>query len=304
MAAAYDRHVVPVKRLRSPMRVGLLRGPSMTFKPFARVGLAADGGVFVIPVGLDGQPWVYGNFTEEESRDDTWVLTSERPKLHYHRSGIVAASLTGKELVRRSASLRPLAELLRKPFMTISVVRPWQLPSRDAGMTKGDVASMERTWPQFVSVELSILEAADDADPASLEEIAPVGAVSDDPASFLVDLRAYGHRALILATFSSSYQEWTRFPEPGISVVAFSEGARGQRECFGLWSRSLAFPVIGGVQAKAVPSSGGSADPPSEAPRIRTMEETWAAHANESPGWLRSLAWDEDSSFYDPDRTT
>lgn len=282
------------------MRVGLLRGPSMAYKPFARIGLASDGGVFIVPLGVESHPWIYGNFSEQESRDDTWVLTSEQPKLHYHRSGFVAASLTGKELLRRSAHFTPLAGMVRAQILNITVVRPWQLPTRNGGLTKGDVVSMERTWPQVCSIEVSILDASADVDLAPFEEIAPIGGVSTDPASFLVDLRAYGHRALLLGTFSSSYQEWTRSPEPGISIVALSQGARGHRDCFGLWSRSLAFPVLGGPPEAALPPDGWLGDPPGGNLRRRTYEDVWATHASESPGWARSLAWDEGSQFFDP----
>ena len=52
------RHMETVPKLKRPFQLGILRGPSQTFRPIARIGLSADGGIMVIPVKVQEHCWV------------------------------------------------------------------------------------------------------------------------------------------------------------------------------------------------------------------------------------------------------
>ena len=66
-------------------------------------------------------------------------------------------TLSGKEIIRRTSKLTPLADIKRGTIITIAAARPWELQTARTGIQKGDVATLEPTRPQLLVVDLSIL---------------------------------------------------------------------------------------------------------------------------------------------------
>lgn len=295
------RFMETVPKLKRPFRLGIIRGPSQTFKPIARIGLSADGGIMVMPVKVQEHGWVYGPLGKDpDPGTKELVLTSERPKLHYHRSGIVGITLSGKEIIRRTSKLTPLADIKRGTIITIAAARPWELQTAPGGIQKGDVATLKPTWPQLVVVDLSILALPSDVEStAYMTDFTPVGVIGDEPARFVVDLSAHGHRAILSGHFSSSYETWPQ-PQPGISVLALSQDAPGHRTAHGLWSRSLRAPILA-RNLDGSPLNVGSIDRPAVNPvRQKTFDEAWERieQLGEPSGWIRALVEDPNSIFY------
>lgn len=295
------RHMETVPKLKRPFQLGILRGPSQTFKPIARIGLSADGGIMVMPVKVQEHGWVYGPLGEApDLGTKELVLTSERPKLHYHRSGIVGITLSGKEIIRRTSKLTPLADIKRGTIITIAAARPWELQTARTGIQKGDVATLEPTWPQLLVVDLSILALPGDVEStAYMADFTPVGVLGDDPARFVVDMIAHGHRAILSGQFSSSYETWPQ-PLPGVSVLALSQDTPGHRRAHGLWSRSLRAPILAS-NLGATPLDVSSINRPSVNPvRQKTFDEAWKRIEllGEPSGWMRELANEPNSIFH------
>jgi hypothetical protein len=91
--------VSQVRRLSKPFRVGVFRGSTQAFKPVATIGLVADGGLWVAPAPVRDFSWTYGPVRPTGSPEPPdHVEITQRPKLHYHQSGIVSVSLTGTAL--------------------------------------------------------------------------------------------------------------------------------------------------------------------------------------------------------------
>lgn len=277
-----------VPKLKRPFQLGIMRGPSKTFKPIARIGLSADGGIMVMPVKVQDHGWVYGPLGENpDLGTKEHVLTSERPKLHYHRSGIVSITLSGKDIIRCTSKLTPLPDVKRGTVITIAAARPWELPTAPNGIRRGDVATFVPTWPQLLVVDLSVLAIPSDVDSkAYMADFTPVGVLGDDPARFVVDMSAHGHRALLSGQFSSSDETWSD-PLPGISVLALSQDAPGHRTAHGLWSRSLRAPILA-RNLNGSPLNMSSIDRPAANPvGQKTFEELWEQIKRSSKGQSR-----------------
>lgn len=252
------------ERLKKSVRLGVLRSSGSlgsVFKPVASIGLAKDGGIFVAPVRVLDDSWSYGVVRREPPQAGDVVLTEQRPKLHYHRSGIVSATLTGTELERRSLRLPPLHEVTGAQVLSITAVRPWQLDNA-SGDRKGDVFNVVRSWPQSIAFSLSVVITSGVAElPHALPDLAPLGLVPGDPSAFTVSLEGYGLTALLVGR---SGTEYTQNPglHPGISVTALrwnGDGPEAIADMFSLWSAALPNPHILYEHRVELPRPDGSA---------------------------------------------
>lgn len=236
-------------RLKRSFRLGVLRSSGSrgsVFKPVASIGLARDGGVFVAPVPVLDHAWNYGVIRCDDLCPGEIERTPERPKLHYHRSGIASATLTGSHLEPRSLRLAPLNEVTGAQVLSITCVRPWQLDSTSSDR-KGDVFNVVRSWPQSVGFSLSVVVTSDDA-PAlgTVPAFAPLGLVPGDPSVFTVSLLGYGLRALLVGRSATGYTD-DPGRHPGISVAAMHWDGRSVEpgeEMFALWTASLPIPHV------------------------------------------------------------
>lgn len=234
-------------RLRKAIRFGVLRASGhegTEFKPVATVGIAKDGGVFVAPAAI-GTDWTYGPVGTDGLDPRDLVTTSERPKLHYHRSGIASATLTGADIRRSSGRLAPLAEVDRGQVLSIVTVLPAALASVESDR-KGDVMAVVDDWPVAVGFSLSVVVAPDDArHPLLLPGLSPMGLDAMDSSRFLVSLGGYGLQALLIGTLVVA-DGGDVGPHPGTSVTAveWTPDRTSIKNAFGLWTAALGQPVV------------------------------------------------------------
>lgn len=259
----YDLGMPGAERLKKSIRLGALRSSGSlgsVFKPVASIGLSKDGGIFVAPAPVLNDSWNYGVIGHDRPRTNEVVLTAHRPKLHYHRSGIVSATLTGTELEHRSLRLPPLEDVTGAQVLSITSVRPWQLASA-LGDRKGDVCNVVRSWPQSIAFSLSVVITSQDAaSPRALQGLAPLGLVPGDPSAFTVSLRGYGLEALLIGRSGTDYTQ-TPGRRPGVSVTALrwsGESADSIPNMFSLWSSALPNPHIIYEDRVDLPRSDGS----------------------------------------------
>ena len=235
--------------LKKPFRIGLMRGTS--FKPIATIGIARDAGIFVAPAAVGEQGWKYGVTREGEAallEPMNHVSTPDRPKLHYHRSGVASVTLTGVELERRTLRLPPVDTVARGQILSIVAIRPWTLATAPSSSRKGDLILFEPKWPQEVAIGLSLLH-FDDAVPLPPGEMAglgPVGLLPGDDSRFRVDLSHYIPGMVLVGSTKVSHRP-SRHLEPSITVAALPWGPDRRESPNGvlaLWSESLRNPNV------------------------------------------------------------
>ncbi len=243
-------------------RNGLMRRtPSgVVYKPAFLVGLSKDGGVFASPYQRSGA-WHYGVINKDVPVGETRAETWHRPKIHYHRSGWVYATLSGQDLEQRSLQLPPLFSLRSSQIFSVMSLRTWELPSRhDFGIRAGDGATAVRRWPDIATWNVFLLEASDDERrPLLLPEMQSMGLLAtEDYTHGIVSLSAYGRQAVLLITVSI-YDSWSALTQPDgwnkpdlprsggttIAALPWHPGRpTSDDDGFGLWSASLRNPLV------------------------------------------------------------
>lgn len=144
------------KQLKRAFRFGVLHLPSKTFVPIGTVGLAKDGGIFIAPVDVIGDNWTHGPISAGlvVAEQSDLLTTSSRPKLHYHRSGAVRATLAGRNLPARTSFFRPIAERGLGTVVGITATHPRALEAREP--RRGDVFTIEGSWPDAVKLTFAL----------------------------------------------------------------------------------------------------------------------------------------------------
>jgi hypothetical protein len=235
-------------RLRRAFRFGILHGPSGSFIPLVTIGLAKDGGLFAAPVEIPGISWSHGPMRTYGSllNQPNISTNDERPKLHYHRSGIVRASLTGTQIETATSQFTPLHERGVNTFLCVTVVRPGELPTKE--FRRGDVSTVEGRWPAVSRLSFSIIPPSSRTTSiAEVGELAPMGLVSETPSQFVVALSGYGHELMVLGQITSG-DEMPPGEGTAITVVAYPEPREGETgmpmAAHALWSEA-ANPLLG-----------------------------------------------------------
>lgn len=252
-----DMDPVPPKKT---FRIGLVRGEQ--YKPIATIGISSDAGIFVVPVAVGDQGWRYGIARSGEAvlvSPSDHVTISERPKLHYHRSGIASVTLAGAELERRRLHLSPIENVSRGQVLSIVAIRPWALKSA-LGRRKGDLSVIEAKWPQEVAFSLSLLrfEGRVPPPPSEMDSLAPVGLIPGDDSRFTVDV-SYFIPGMVLVGGTKVSHKPTFHLEPSITIAALPwdpERLESPTGVMGLWSESLRNPVVHQERDSGVLSTG------------------------------------------------
>lgn len=229
--------------------LGLMRrvGSRFEFKSAAVIGLSPDGGVFIAP--MQSGPWRYGPLEGDLSALPTSAETPLRPKLHYHRSGRVYATLAGQELERKSLQLTQLPRLRYAQIFSLHCVRTWELPTRAKSLKLGDQFTAVKRWPDVAVWTVFVLRASQRArDQLLIPGVPSVGMLAgDDYTHGIVSLSAYGREAILLITVRTP-DGWDRLPRVGGTTVAalpWHPGDPTARDTsFGLWSSHLRNPII------------------------------------------------------------
>jgi hypothetical protein len=156
--------------------------------------------------------WRYGRITNGASpAPGEQIDVAERPKLHYHRSGIVRVTLTGSDLTYRAVRHGSIPLHVRAQLISVITVRPWGLATAD-GDRKGDVWAIEPKWPQRIAFSFSIV-----AIPKGVKhraeivgELSPMGMLAGDPTRFVVDASGHDLDAVVIGRISMTTRRETK----------------------------------------------------------------------------------------------
>ncbi|AYG03414.1 hypothetical protein [Gryllotalpicola protaetiae] len=241
-----------------PFRFGVARGARGEFKPICTIGMIRDGGIFVSPAKLANARWTYGLTPRYLlDRETDLVTVDERPKLHYHQSGIASVTLTGTSLERRHLRLNPITEIRRSAVISVVANRIWDLPTDPKGARNGDLMSLERLWPQVVGLTLSVVTVTDEqAARLHLFDASAFGLIPGDRRSFLVSLAGFGHHAVLVGRFRLDMEPW---PEPITSITVGAtpwspEGPQRGDRALALFTEGLRNPIFNLAVEDDVPS--------------------------------------------------
>ncbi len=222
-------------------------GSTFEYKSAAVIGLSPDGGVFIAP--MQHGPWRYGLLEGNLSALPSSAETPLKPKLHYHRSGLVYATLAGQELERKSLKLTPLPRLRHSQIFSLHCVRTWELPTRTKSLKLGDQITSVTRWPDVAVWTVFVLQASPKLrDQLLIPGVPSVGMLAgDNHTHAVVSLSAYGREAILLITVRS-HDGWVGLPAVGgttVAALSWHAGEPTNREVsFGLWSSQLRNPMI------------------------------------------------------------
>jgi hypothetical protein len=240
----------PASTLKRSFRFGVMHAPTSTFRPVASIGIAKDGGVFISPADISRASWSHGplDVTRLLPEQDTFTTTAERPKLHYHRSGIVRASLTGKPLETGTSRFTALADRKINTFMSVVATKPEQFTVRE--LRRGDMFTVEGVWPTLVRLSLAIVPSTERTTLFDAADVlGPVGLVAETPSQFVVNLEGYGHSVLLLGQISTS-DEAPLEDLASVTVSAYPEPVKDDAQAppstaHVLWNADARNPVLG-----------------------------------------------------------
>lgn len=232
------------RRLKKGVRLGVIRGGTDDFRAIATLRFASDGGVHITPAQLPGVMWRYGlHPSGRRLLRSEYSETEHRPKLHYHSSGYVAATLDGHTIEQRSAQFPALSSLRKGQIFSVSAVRPWELP-RVEKPRAGDMWTLQPRWPWAVGWTLSLLELPE-FDGTRLHLMRNRGLIAGDRTRFVLDLREFGRSALLIGHVLIE-EDFGFDTEASVTVGAYANGP-GQtlaQDPFLLWSSSARNPMV------------------------------------------------------------
>ncbi|MDM7829878.1 hypothetical protein [Cellulomonas edaphi] len=227
-------------------RIGVMRKSTSEFKPVFNIATAGDGGLIVAPREVpEVAEWSYGIARAGAGgtigvRDI--IRTSDRPKLHWHRSGWTAISLTGARLRRAGIAFAPLPDLRAAQIASIIVERPWAFPSE--APRKGDQFFVVPSWPMHLGVEVYAYFVPHGTSLNVVRSTLPaVGLIDGDTERTVVDLRGRGVEAILVFRFRASDDN---AGAAAISVVAgpLRRKPRRSTRYVALWSGTTDNPKV------------------------------------------------------------
>ncbi len=238
--------------MKRSIRIGLYRRSQ--YRPVASVRVSADGGIMIAPVAVGDQGWKYGTSrTAESVTPSDFTATDERPKLHYHRSGIASVTLTGHELERKRLRLPPLESVALGQIMSLVVVRPWEL---GLGVSRrGDIGTIHAQWPETESWLFQLVRYEGALIGSRAEELKswPVGVLRGDDSRWFIDLSWYiPNTALVVLTAPT--REPSGFLQASITVTALGwspdRSAAARDGVLALWTSDLRNPLVAHAKAE------------------------------------------------------
>ncbi|MFM9920881.1 hypothetical protein [Lacisediminihabitans sp. H27-G8] len=166
-----------------------------------------------------------------------------RPKLHYHQTGRVAASLSGVRIPKRIAQYPPLKDLSRAQILGLTATRPWELPSFEESRV-GDVGTREKQWPQRVGWSIAILDHPTVDQSRAVLSLGNRGLIGGDKQRVVFDLSEFGRAALLVARVHLQYES-SLDVQPSVTAAAYPAVKRGVPDhAYVLWSSTARNPVL------------------------------------------------------------
>ena len=211
---------MPVERPRD-FRLGVMRESTSEFKPLIKIVTISDGGLIFAPLRVPGAPqWSYGVARPRGALGVVGVAdilrTAQRPKVHWHRSGWTAVTLTGTRLPPAGVEFVPLPDLQTAQIASIVVERPWAFPSEAPRM--GDQFWVVAKWPMHLGIEVCAYFVPHGQSLNIVRSPIPaVGLIDGDTERSVVDLRGRGLEAFLVFRFRASDDE---SQAPATSVIA------------------------------------------------------------------------------------
>lgn len=241
----------PAHRKVRSFRLGLIRATktSTQFKPSASVGIAPDGGIFVTPFPRTGN-WTYGVVRPSGPREGELVTTDLNVKLHYHRSGLVMPSLSGKDgsLDRRRLQLPAIGNTSAAQVLSIVTLRPWELPTQSEPPSRGTMMCRVSRWPDYVAWTISVVAADEPTQQQLLQpQLREQGLLALGTATHgIVSLSGHGHEAVVVVTTSLEH-DTEDLPSTGgttVGALKWDQSGTSSGDAFALWSSSLRNPLF------------------------------------------------------------
>lgn len=197
---------MPTERPRD-FRIGLLRNSTDEFKPLVNIATSSDGGLMIAPRAVPrAAQWSYGVARPKDAQRLHVAdihSTDVRPKVHWHRSGWTAVSLTGAQLAPTRVKFKPLPDLRAAQIASVIVERPWAYPSER--LKTGDQASVVDTWPMYFGVQISAYFVPHGHSLNVVRSSLPsVGLLDGDTERAVVDMRGRGLQAFLVFRFRES----------------------------------------------------------------------------------------------------
>jgi hypothetical protein len=195
-----------------------------------------------------GAQWRYGLAANDGQPIEGYAETSQRVKLHYHRSGFVSVNLNSspQQPETRHAQFPQLPDLSRNQVLGISATRPWKLPWIEGEqMRRGDIATRDERWPTHVGFSIAILERPAVADTRVNLHMGNRGHIAGDKQRVVLDLSELGRDAYVVARVHLDYEPRPDFPV-GVTVAAYPQpvGADRPDRAMVLWSSSARNPML------------------------------------------------------------
>lgn len=228
-------------------RLGVLRDSTSEFKPLLNVATIRDGGLIFAPRAVPfEESWSYGVARPRGSEARVGVehitSTTERPKLHWHRSGWTSVSLTGADIPRVGEKFDPLPDHHSTQIASVLVARPWAFPTE--APKRGDQFFVVRSWPMHLGVEISAYFVPQDTSVNIVRSTLPaVGILDGDTERAVIDLRGHGLDAILVFRYRAA---WDDAEAAATSVVAgaLTIEPRASTRCVALWSGGGTNPPV------------------------------------------------------------
>lgn len=235
-------------RLKKAIAIGLMDHATSEYKPMLRIGAAADGGLLVFfGDSLGPRVFKYGRLSwpNDSGLGITYTRVvhegDQSLKLHYHRSGLVSISATGRhDSVRVTHA--PLHQLCGAQLFTAVVSRP-DLIASCRPKVGGHVFISYEPWPATVAIAGFLFHRSQLPDLSQAIGVAgsAVGQLQDHPADLLVDLAAYDMEAVLVLRRGNSPDPALRnhVEVPEAALYGFDSTAvrrEGRLQCAVMWT--------------------------------------------------------------------
>lgn len=236
---------MPTERPRD-FRIGLLRKSTDEFKPLFNIATSSDGGLMIAPRAVPNvEQWSYGMARPKDSQRlhvSEIFTTDARPKVHWHRSGWTAVSLTGTRLHPARAKFKPLPDLRAAQIASAIVERPWAFPP--GRLKAGDQMLVVDSWPMHFGVEIYAYFVPHGQDLDIVRSTLPaVGMMDGDTERAVVDMRGHGLEAFLVFRYREAADH---ADAAAISVFAgpLRREPRADARYVALWSGDSEYPKV------------------------------------------------------------